>query len=82
MTIASIRKKLLAYLARAEDKKVTALYTLFEDEINRTQASNFTDDHIKILDKRRTRHLSSTDKSTSREQAHETIRKKRKSNRE
>jgi transposase len=79
MTTTAIRKKLMTYLADADDKKVKAIYTLFEDEINREEAFRLTDAHVKILDERRARHLSGKDKSASWEQVHENIRKKRKS---
>ena len=35
MTDGAIRKKLLDYLVIADDKKIKALYTLLEDEIER-----------------------------------------------
>ena len=79
MTTTAIRKKLITYLADADDKKVKAIYTLFEDEINHEGAFKLTDEHIKILDDRKARHLSGKDKSSSWQQAHDNIRRKRKS---
>lgn len=79
MTTTAIRKKLMTYLADAEDKKVKAIYTLFEDEINQEGAFKMTDEHYKILDERKARHLSGKDKSSAWQEVHENIRKKRKS---
>ena len=37
MTTTSIRKKLFDYLKKADDKKIKAMYTLFESEIEREE---------------------------------------------
>lgn len=78
MTTTAIRKKLIIYLAHAEDKKVKAIYPLFEDEIKQADVFKLTDEHIKILGERRERHVSEKDKSSGWQEAHNTIRKKRK----
>jgi hypothetical protein len=80
MTNIAIRKKLLTYLADADDKKVKAIYALFEDEINHEENFKLTEEHVKILDERRARHLSGKDKSSSWQDVHDRVRKKRKSN--
>jgi hypothetical protein len=80
MTNIAIRKKLMTYLADADDKKVKAIYTLFEDEINQEENFKLTAEHVKILDERRARHLSGKDKSSSWQDVHDRVRKKRKSN--
>ena len=79
MTTIAIRKKLITYLADADDKKVKAIYTLFEDEINQEESFKLTDAHLKILDERRAKHVSGKSKSHSWQEVHESIRKKRKS---
>jgi len=80
MTTTAIRKKLITYLADADDKKVKAIYTLFEDEINHEGVFKLSDAHLKILDERRAKHLSGKSKSYSVQEVHDSIRKKRKSN--
>ena len=79
MTNIAMRKKLLTYLADADDKKVKAVYSLFEDEINQESNFKLTEEHIKILDERRARHLSGKDKSSSWQDVHDRVKKKRKS---
>lgn len=76
MTTIAIRKKLMTFLADADDKKVKAIYTLFEDEINLEGNFKLTEEHIKILDERRARHLSGKDKSSSWQDVHDRVRKK------
>ena len=78
MTTAAIRKKLITYLADADEKKVKAVYTLFEEEINRQQEFTLTDAHKEILDERRSRHLSGKDPSFTWQEVHDRIRKRRK----
>ncbi len=79
MTALAIRKKLITYLADADDKKVKAVYSLFEDEINRKTSFELSPAHKKILSERRTGHLSGKDKSTGWKDAHDRIRNKKKS---
>jgi hypothetical protein len=79
MTTTAIRKKLITYLADADDKKVKAIYTIFENEINQGEEFKLTDDHIKILDDRRAKRLSGKSKTYSWQEVHNNIRKKRKS---
>ncbi len=40
MTTIAIRKKLVNFFKVADDKKVKAIYTLFEDEIRQNESSN------------------------------------------
>ena len=53
MITTAIRKKLLNYLESADEKKVKAVYTIFEDEINEENSFTLSEDHIKILDRER-----------------------------
>jgi hypothetical protein len=78
MTATAIRKRLIIYLADADEKKVKAIYSLFEDDIKKEEAFKLTDAHIKILDQRKSRHLSGKDKSYNWEEVNDRIRKKRK----
>jgi sulfur relay (sulfurtransferase) DsrC/TusE family protein len=78
MTNIAIRKKLITYLADADDKRVKAIYQLFEDEINQEENFKLTEEHVKILDERRARYLSGKDKSSSWQDVHNRVRRKRK----
>ncbi|TAM98764.1 MAG: hypothetical protein EPN39_08340 [Chitinophagaceae bacterium] len=51
METSVIRKKLSDYVQYAEDKKVKAIYTMVEDEIN-TAANDWDEDFIEELDQR------------------------------
>ena len=51
MSTAEIREKLVNYLQVAEDKKVKAIYTMLEDEID-TRANDWDEDFIKELQRR------------------------------
>jgi len=78
MASAAIRKKLITFLADADEKKVRAIYALFEDDIKREEAFKLQEDHLKILDERRARHLNGKDKSSNWQEVHTRIRAKRK----
>lgn len=51
MTIVAIRQKLADYMKVADDKKVKAMYALFEDEIKQEEIE-YTDEFKEELDKR------------------------------
>jgi hypothetical protein len=51
MTTSAIRKKLSDYLQTADDKKIKAIYTMVEDDIN-TQANDWDEEYITELKKR------------------------------
>jgi hypothetical protein len=51
MTTAAIRKKLTDYLQTADDKKVKAIYTMVEDEIN-TIENEIDDEFFAELERR------------------------------
>ncbi|HVU55598.1 MAG TPA: addiction module protein [Puia sp.] len=80
MAPSAIRRKLITYLADADDKKVKAIYALFEDEINQEDNFKLTDEHLKIVEERRAKHLSGKSKSYTWQEVHDSIRKKRKAN--
>jgi hypothetical protein len=52
MTTSTIRKKLITYLADADDSKVKAIYTLLEKEIQEEETFVLTDEQLQILEKR------------------------------
>ncbi len=51
MNTRTTRKKLLNYLQVADEKKLKAIYTMVEDEIN-TIANDWDDDFVKELKRR------------------------------
>ncbi len=51
MTTVAIRKKLANFMQVADDKKVKAIYALFEDEIEQEEME-YTDEFREELDKR------------------------------
>lgn len=78
MTATAIRKKLINYLENADEKKVKAVYTIFEDEINQPTDFHLTKDQLDVLNTERENHLKGKTKSYSWEQAKEIIRSKKK----
>ena len=76
MTTSTIRKKLITYLADAEDSKIKAIYTLLEDDIRQDEIS-FTDEQLQILERERELHLSGQTKSYGRLEAIEIIKGQR-----
>ena len=48
----------MTFIADADDKKVKGMYMLFEEEIERGTEFKLTDEHIKILDEEREKHVS------------------------
>ena len=77
MTTTTIRKKLMTYLADADDSKVKALYTLLAHEIEHEVDFVLTEEQLEILDEERELHLSGESKSYSRLEALEIIKGKR-----
>ena len=77
MTVAAIRKKLKMYVDDVDDKKVKALYTLLEDDIEESSSFTLTKEHLSILDEEHALHLSGKTKSYSWEEAKEIIRGKK-----
>lgn len=78
MTTAAIRKKLMAYIADADDKKVKGLYMLIEDEILYERKFKLTSDHVKLLDQERNKHITGKSKSYHWDDAKQMIRSKKK----
>jgi len=78
MTTSAIRKRLMTFIADADDKKVKGMYMLFEEEIEREREFKLSDEHIRILDAEREKHLSGKSKSYSWSEAKQIIRGKRK----
>jgi len=77
MTTLAIRKKLMTYLADADDSKVKALYTLLEKEIQQDEPFALTDEQLRILEKERAMHINGESKSYSRNDAMQIIKDQR-----
>ena len=58
MTTTLIRKNLINFLENADEKKVKAVYTIFENEINEENSFILSEEQIKILDSEKQKHLS------------------------
>jgi hypothetical protein len=78
MTTTAIRKKLMNFIADADDKKVKGMYMLFEEEIEKEVAFKLTGEHIKILDDERIKHINGKTKSYGWDEAKQIIRGKKK----
>ena len=64
MTTTAIREKLVNYLQVADEKKLKAIYTMVEDEIN-TSANDWDDDFMKELERRSKSFINGTAKTYS-----------------
>jgi hypothetical protein len=62
MTTAAIRKKLVDYLQTADEKKIKAIYTMVEDEINIIE-NDWDDNFFEELKKRSKSYSSGTAKT-------------------
>jgi len=78
MTTTAIRKKLITYIADADDKKVKGLYMLVEDEISKKTKFSLSAADLKMLDAEKAKHLKGKSKSYSWPEAKEIIRGKSK----
>jgi hypothetical protein len=78
MTTAAIRKKLITYIADADDKKVKGLYMLVEDDISKKNKFSLSPAQIKMLAAEKEKHINGKSKSYSWPEAKDIIRGKRK----
>jgi hypothetical protein len=78
MTTTAIRKKLITYIADADEKKVKGLYMLIEDEISQNSKFSLSPTDIKILEKDREQHVKGKSKSYSWQETKDIIRGKKK----
>ena len=74
MIVSAIREKLITYMEDVDDKKVKALYTLLQDEIELSESFTLTKEQLLILDEEHNLHLSGKTKSYSRDDAREIVR--------
>lgn len=79
MTAATIRDRLIHYLADANDKKIKELYTILKEHITDIETSpGFTDEQLRILEERKASLASGMDKGLNWQTIHDNIRRKRK----
>ena len=78
MTTTAIRKKLITYIADADDKKVKRLYMLVEDDISKKTKFTLSAAELKMLDAEKEKHTNGKSKSYSWPEAKDIIRGKRK----
>ncbi len=62
MTTTAIREKLVNYLQTADDKKLKAIYTMVEDEIN-TALNDWDDNLVQELEQRSKNFINGTAKT-------------------
>ena len=63
MTTTAIRKKLITYIADADDKKVKGLYKLVEDEISKKTKFSLSAAQLKMLNAEKEKHINGKSKS-------------------
>ena len=78
MTTTAIRKKLITYIADANDEKVKGLYMLVEDEISKKNTFSLSAAQVKMLDAEKEKHVKGKSKSYTWPEAKAIIRGKRK----
>lgn len=80
MTTTAIREKLVSYLRIADEKKVKAIYTMVEDDIN-TAANDWDEKFVKELKQRSNSFTNGTSKTYTWEETKKAITKRLKSKR-
>lgn len=80
MTTTAIREKLVSYLRITDEKKVKAIYTMVEDDIN-TAANDWDEKFVKELRQRSNSFTNGTSKTYTWEETKKAITKRLKSKR-
>ena len=78
MTTIALRRRLMTYIADADDKKVKGLYMLVEDEISKKKGCRLSAADLKIVENEKEEHIKGKSKSYNWPEAKEIIRGKRK----
>lgn len=77
MTTAAIRKKLIDYIADADEQKIKGLYLLVEDDLQNATGIKLTKEQTTFLEEERKEYKKGTGKSYSWEDTKQQIKKKR-----
>ncbi|MGZ3756979.1 MAG: hypothetical protein ACXVAY_07740 [Mucilaginibacter sp.] len=77
MTTLTIRKKLMTYLADADDSKVKAIYTLLKDDMQEANSHKLTNEQLEILEEEHQLHINGQSKSYTRSEAAQIIKGQR-----
>lgn len=77
MTTSALRKKLLRFIADADDNKIKGMYMLLAEEIEKEEPYTLAEDHLEILEAEREKHISGKSKSYSWSEAKQVIRGKK-----
>lgn len=75
METSAIRNKLHEYIDTADERKLQAIYTILEDEIEDSHI--FSEEEIALFHERRNKHLSGESKSYTVEESLKMIREKK-----
>ena len=76
MSNASIRQQLHQYIDFVEDKKIEALYTLLQDEVQPAYIAS--DEELNLLHQRAEKYMNGNAETYTVEEAHEKVRQQRK----
>jgi len=76
MSIAELREELRHYIDIADDKKIEAIYTILENDIEHT--NQYSPEEIKKFYERRDEHLAGKTETYTMEEAHQYIRQQKK----
>lgn len=76
MTTTAMRKKLINYIADADEKKVKGLYMLVEDDMAKNEDFKLSDVQLEIVEEEREKYLKGQGESYSWEAAKKIIRSK------
>ena len=69
MTTLAIRKKLMTYLADADDSTIKAIYTLLKNDMQEEDSFKLTEEQLQILNEEEIKYLKGEGKSYTREEA-------------
>jgi hypothetical protein len=79
MTFTTLKEKLHDYIGHADEKKVKAIYTLVENEIDGSTANYiFDEETVNFLEERRTEYINSGEKGFTADKSIDLVKKEHK----